>query len=453
MFALSLSGCAAAVHAPPLPQSLPRAYLASPPTPTSGPFWEGFGDPLLLQYLSAADKDNLDLAAAIARLSQARASASGSRAALAPELGESLSAKRQQHSIVSGISFQPRETKLFDAGIDATWELDIFSRLGNEARAARLDVAAADFDLRALRVTTRAETARLYYAVRTTQLRIAVLDRAAAAQSELASLARSRAEAGLVPESDALRAEGLAASSRATASVLRGDLADSISALALIMGRTSRSVSSDVTGGGALPSAPTPLLGAPADLLSSRPDVRRDLKRLQAADSRAAARARDRLPRLTLSATGGYSATTTAALFTPDAQVFSLGANLAGPVIDFGRRKSVSQQANALADERAANLQSTVLTAVREVERDAALLNSHRTELEARAVQVQRDSEVAILLKRRYLAGLVDFTSTLDADRTALASADAQILAEQAEINSAILLWKSIGGSEVGRSP
>ena len=449
-FALAFAGCATTPHAPPDPSSLPPAFLASQPAVTVGSFWASFGDPLLLRFIGEADASNLDLAAAAARLVQARALARGSKAALAPELGGTLSATRQQNSTASGIAFQPRETSLFNAGFDASWELDIFGRLRADMHAADSDAAAAAFDLQALRVTARAETARLYYAVRTTQLRIAVLDDAAAAQNDLAGLAKSRARAGLVPESDALRAEGLAASSRAAASVLRGDLADSIAALALIVGRTASSVAPELVPGpplGAdLPPAPAPLLGAPAGLLISRPDVGRDLARLQAADARAAARARDRLPRLTLSASGGYSAAAAAALFTPGAQVFSLGAALVEPIIDFGRRAAVQQQAEALADERAAVLQATVLTAVREVERDAAALGSHRQELEARTVEVQRNRSVSALLRRRYLAGLEDFTGVLDAERTAFTSTDSRILARQAEIYAALALWKSVGG-------
>jgi outer membrane protein TolC len=314
------------------------------------------------------------------------------------------------------------------------------------ASAANSDVAAAGFDLEAVRVTTLAEAARLYYAVRAAQRRIAVLDEAAMAQGDLAALAKSRARAGLIPESDALRAEGLAASSRASASVLRGDLAGSVAALALIVGRTAPSVGPELEASVDLPAAPTPLMGAPADLLDGRPDIRRDLARLQSADAGAAARARDRLPRLTLSATGGYSAVTTTALFTPGAQVMGLGGTLAGPVFDFGRRKSVAQQAQALADERSANLQATVLSAIREVERDAAALGGHREELLAREVEVQRNRTVVTLLRQRYLAGLENFTGVLEAERAVLASTDAQILARQAEIDAALALWKSLGG-------
>ncbi len=445
LLSLLLAGCTTTPHLAPAPATLSVAYRAAQPGGV-GEFWSSLDDPLLMRYLQIANSQNLDLAAALARLGQARAIAQGARAALAPELRATLSAARQQNSIASGIPLQPRDTNTFDATFDAAWELDIFGRLRAEARAARGDVAAAALDLQALRITTRAETARLYYAARATQLRIEVLDHAADAQSDLAQLAASRARAGLVPETDALRARGLAASSRAAAAALRADLADTIAALALILGRTAASVGPELDTRLDLPRARSPLLGAPADLLTRRPDVRRDLARLEAADARAAARARDRLPRLTLSATGGYSAAATATLFTPGAQVLGIGAALAGPVVDFGRRKAVARQAEAIADERAANLRATVLTAVREVERDAAALSSTNLQLEARAEEIADNRAVAASLRRRYLAGLDDFTAALDAERVALASADAEILARRAQIDAALSLWKSVGG-------
>jgi outer membrane protein, multidrug efflux system len=188
------------------------------------------------------------------------------------------------------------------------------------------------------------------------------------------------------------------------------------------------------------------LLGAPADVLSRRPDVRRDIARLEAADARTSARVRDRLPRLTLTATAGTSALSAGALFSPSATVLSAAGGLIAPIIDFGRRKALVDQAAAQADERAAILQTTVLTAIREIERDAAAVNERGTENAQRLIELNRNRTAQLLLRSRYTAGLQDFSGVLDAERQAVASAESELSARAAALNATLSLWKSLGG-------
>jgi len=446
---LPLAGCAVTPHSIPDASDYPEAYLAAPRVAMSaGPFWAQFSDPVLGELISEATIANGDIRSAAARISQARAAFAGSRAARSPELGWSTQAQRRRVSEASGTVLGPREASLFDASFDARWEVDLFGRLDHEVRAGAYDADAAAMDAEAIRISVIAETARLYFAVRALQLRLEVVSRSAVAQVQLATLVRSRVEAGLVAEIDAIQAEALAASSQSRASDLRAQLADNVAALALIVGRTAIEVEGRVKKPATLPEVASPLIGSPSDLLSSRYDIRREIALLAASDARTAARVRDRLPRLTLTAAAGTSASTTGSLFTPEAGTFSVIGTLAGPVLDFGRRQSEADRARAVADERAAILQTTVLTAIREIERDASAVN----ELEARLLFAQAEAAqnrtAEQLLRARYFAGLESLSRVLDAERLALASAETELLVRESKIASSLSLWKSLGGPD-----
>jgi NodT family efflux transporter outer membrane factor (OMF) lipoprotein len=451
--ALSLAGCAVASHPAPDPSRYPQAFLARPAAVTSaGPFWAQFSDPVLAGLLFQAESANGDLRSAAARLGQARAARAGLRATSLPEVGWSAQAQRRSGAAMTGTVPGPRESSLFDTTFDARWELDLFGRLDQEARAGALDAEAAAMDAEAIRISVLAETGRLYFAVRSLQLRLEVVGRSAVTQGELARLVRSRARSGLVPEIDAIQADALAAASQARAHDLRAQLADTVAALALVAGRTAGDIDEAVAAPAALPDVASPLLGSPADLLSRRYDIRRDIALLASADARTAARLRDRLPRLTLTAVAGSSAMTTGSLFTAEAGIFSVVGAVAGPVLDFGRRQAAADRALAEADERAAILQTTVLTAIREIERDASAVNQLGMRLQFVETEAARNRTAEQLLNARYIAGLESLSRVLDANRQALASAETELIVREAQLASALSLWKSLGGPDASRS-
>lgn len=445
--AVPLAGCAVTPHPVPDASRYGDAYFAAPAAvTTAGSFWAQFSDPVLASLLLQAEGANGDLKSAAARLGQARAVLAGSRAATLPEVEWSAEAQRLRANTDSGTVLGPRKRSLFDASFDARWELDLFGRLDAEARAGTLDAEAAALDVEAIRISVTAETGRLYFAVRSLQLRFDVVNKSAAAQVELATLVRTRAASGLVPEVDAVQADALAASSQARASDLRAQLADTVAALALVVGSTAAEISSFVAASATLPDVASPLLGSPADLLSQRYDIRREIALLAAADARTAARVRDRLPRLTLLASAGSSAMTTGSLFTPESGVFQVAAAAAGPVFDFGRRQAEADRALAIADERAAILQTTVLTAIREIERDAAAINELSRRLQSVEAEAALNRTAEQLLQTRYIAGLESFSRVLDAERQALASAETELIVREAKLAAALSLWKSLGG-------
>jgi len=370
----------------------------------------------------------------------------GARAATLPELTLSAQGQQRRNPVANGAVFGPRDLTLFDASFDARWEVDLFGRLGAEARAQARNAEAAALDATAIRVTVLAETGRLYFGLRALQLRLEIVTRSAAAQADLAGLARARAAAGLVAEIDAIQADGLARSAEARAADLRAQIADTVAALALIVGRTAVEIAPAVSGPATLPEGVSPLLGSPGDVLQHRYDVRRDIARLEAADAQTAARVRDRLPRLTLTATAGSSATAIGSLFTPGANLFSVVGALAAPAIDFGRRKALADQARAVADERAAIVQTTVLTAIREIERDAAAVRERGLQARLTTAELERNRTAQTLLRQRYLAGIEGFSRVLDAERQALVSADAAVTVSAAKLDATLSLWKSLGG-------
>lgn len=448
--AVLVAGCATPRHVAPGPELLPTAFrnAGAPPDATRPPFAIDLGDPALARLLDRAARTGVDAEAALARLTQARAVARQADAARLPELGATASAQRRQVSVVPGVAFGPRRLTLLSAGLEASWEADLFGRLSAEARAAFADARAANADLSAVRLAIAGDVARGYVALRAAEARLALAARSTAAQGQLARLAGSRARAGLESEFDPARADALAAQTDAATRDLAAQREMALGSLAVLVGATPAEIAGELAeGAGALPALPRPVAAnLPATLLSSRPDVARDLARLAAADDRTAARVRDRLPRLALAASAGATATNVGDLLDPASQVYSLVAELVAPVLDFGRRRAAVDQARGVADERAAELRGTLLLAVREVEDALAESRERREQALTLCTALERQRRAVRLARSRYTSGLEDLTSALNAERTALQIEEAVIDARSAELQSLVALWRATGG-------
>src|SRR5205807_3124834 len=183
------------------------AHAAHPtraPAPALEAWWDGFNDPMLSRIVRRARDQNLDLAAALARVQEARAAARGAGAQLLPTLDANAQASRIHQSLESPIgqiaSHVPgfgRDQSLYDAGLGASWELDLFGglRRGREAASAEFDAAIAEQT--GVRISVTADAADAYLRIRGDQARIAVAEQQVVTDTHLLELVRQRFGRGL----------------------------------------------------------------------------------------------------------------------------------------------------------------------------------------------------------------------------------------------------------------
>jgi len=452
---LALAGCAAGPdYQPPAEPGLkvPARYGAAerpvaeaaviPAVPASAgddsPWWEGFGDPVLSGFVRAALDRNLDIDAATARLRAARAAARGSVGPLLPAIGASTSGSWRRDPNLPGTLDN------FQGGLDASWELDLFGGNRRSREAARADAMRSAYALADVRRTVAAEAALAYLDARTAQARLSVARSSLAHLDDLVAITGWRFQAGLVTELDLEQARAQRAQVAATVPALEQSFRVSGNRLAVLTGEAPGHADPLLAEPKPLPVPAAVQPGLPAELLRRRPDVAAAERGLAAETARLGVATASLLPSLRLAGSLGSSAASFSGV--GDAVVRTLQASVAAPLFRGGQLLARRQQQQAAVDAALAGYRGSVLRAVEEAE--AALLAT-----QAAAAREQRLLEAetfatraAEMARARYTAGLVDFQSVLEAERSLLGSQDGRIAAQAARVSAAIQLYKALGG-------
>jgi NodT family efflux transporter outer membrane factor (OMF) lipoprotein len=460
--ALALSACATpdrprteVTRAQPLP---PTFYTAPAQGLAPEDWWSRrLEDPALARLVEAALAGAPDLAAAAARIEQARAGLRASQAERQPLLnGNGSVTYNRTASEQIGIQFPEggggqgpqieTDRILYRAGVEGSWDADLFGRLVADQRAAAQRLTAASFDAAAVRLTLITDVARNYIAARSAGARETVArDTVASARSTL-SVAGTRARAGLAPGIDRIRAEALVAETEAQLPPLTGERNARIAALAQLTGLAPADIAPLVTTALAPRPIDTPATGVPSDLLLRRPDIAAALARVSAADEDTAAAIAARYPRLSITATIGLVASALTRLLTGDALGIVAGPQIAAPIFDGGRSRAQVEQARARTQEALASYRGVVLRAFGEVETSLAAIEARRGQRAALARQLGAAREAVEVARIQYRTGLTDFLGVLEAERTLNRVRD-QIAAVDGETADAeVALFRALGG-------
>ena len=402
-------------------------------------WWQRFEDPLLPALVAQAMQANSSVTGALAALRQARALRDAAGAALQP--GVTGSAAAQQ-----GFSDTRSTGRSFRAGLDASWELDLFGVRRNALRSADATALAREADLGDVQVSVAAEVGLSYIALRAAQVRLAIADDNLASQLRTLQLTEWRVQAGLLSALDAEQARAAAAQTQARGPALHTAVTQAGHALAVLTGRPPATWVDPLTSAGDIPRPPADLaLSLPADTLRQRPDVRAAEHQVQAALGRVAQADAARYPSFTLGGSLGLQALTLGGLGS-SALVTTLLAGVSGPLWDGGAARAQVRAQQAVADQARSVYRGIVLAALQDVE---DVLVALRGDLE-RVQHLQRAAaaatQAATLAGQRYEAGLVDVQVVLETQRNRLATQDSLATASADVSADHVRLFKALGG-------
>ena len=457
--ALVLASCAVGPKAPDatLPPSASGAFTSSAPAMTSevarDDWWRLYDDPTLDGLVRQALAENNQLEAATANLRAVRATLNETRSARLPRLNGSGSALYSRQSAGSippggGAPGGPQdEVETYDAGLDVSYEIDLWGRVSAAIRAARADADATKAAVDILRVSIAAETARAYADACSANAQIAVAERTIALQSDTVGLTQRLLDAGSGNGLDTARARSALESSRAALPPLRAQRDGALFRLATLTGRTPAEASEAARACVRPPQLSRPIpVGDGAALLARRPDVRQAERQLAAAAARVNVAVANLYPTVTLGGSVGATALDIADLGESDNFRFSLGPLISWSFTNPGVSRARVERADALTEVALATFDQTVLVALQETE---TALAAYANELDRRtSLQAARDqaATAAWLSRLRFDAGADSFLSVLDAERT-LAGADAQLAASDALVTTyQIGLFKALAG-------
>ena len=448
LLCITVGGCAAGpdYRAPTGAElDVPVAYASAPPAPVDpaalATWWRAFDDPVLEELVAQGLAHNRDVAGAQARLRAARASWRGARGAFWPAVGASGDSGSTHVSGTDGGSGES-----WQAGVDASWELDLFGGTRRGVQAAAAGVGQAQASLHDVQTSIVAEVALNYVDARNAQARMRIARENLAYQDETLQITRWRNQAGLVSAQDVELATVQRSQTAAAVPQLRATYLAAAHRLSVLTGRAPGELASRLEGApDDVPLGPDAIAtGVPAELLRRRPDLVAAERALAAEVARIGVAQAALYPALRLTGSVGSSALVPGDLGSVVAS--TIGASLAGPLFRGGQLRAQVEGQRASADAALAGYEGAVLGALEDVENALAAIATAK-EREALLVVAEASAERAALLARqRYESGLADFESLLEANRGLLGSQESRLNAKAARAIAAVQLYKALGG-------
>jgi len=403
-------------------------------------WWQRFNDPLLSTLVTQALQANTSVRSAKAALQQSRALRDVQHASLLPSVSASASTQRSK-------SNGNEANNSFSVGLDASWEPDIFGGKRSTLNATEADTLAAQASLADVQVSMAAEVALAYIQLRGLQAQLTIARNNLASQNETLQITDWRAQAGLITSLEVEQARAAREQTAAQIPTLETNIAKTRHALTVLTGQPPEALLTQLIDPQPIPQAAQDLaLSIPAQTLRQRPDVRAAEHKISAALARVSAADAARYPSFSISGSLGLAALTVDALTNSASVVNALMGSVSIPLFDGGAARAQIRVQEAALEQARANYQSTVLTALKDVEDALVALQGDQ----ARLVRLQGAETAAsnadLLAHNRYSSGLIDFQIVLQTQRT-LFSAQDSVASTRADISADhVRLYKALGG-------
>ncbi|MCK4911411.1 MAG: efflux transporter outer membrane subunit [Thermodesulfovibrionales bacterium] len=408
---------------------------------SSDRWWEGFGDNELNRLVEDALAKNLEIKGAAERVLQSREIARQYGASRLPTISAGFSGTRARQQGATG----PATGNTYNLSATASYEIDIWGKLGARARAAVYESEAAVEQLKARYMSISAEASEQYFMVIQQNEHIALSDLTISSLERILQSVELRYGAGLVSSLDVYQARQNLAMSSTERPGYEINRHGALAALAVIMGNTPER--SPEINGKNLPEPPPFPHVIPSDLLERRPDVQAALLALKASDEKVAAAVADRFPSFNLSLTyGGAGSDLDSILDSPNI-FWNLLMQTALPVFDAGRRKSEVRRSESVLRERLASYHGTVLNSLREAH--VALLRNRTSEEQVRLfyLSVEAGEDTLRVAQDQYLQGITDYMNLLSAQQQLYTARNSLVRAKRGLLSARIELARALGGT------
>jgi NodT family efflux transporter outer membrane factor (OMF) lipoprotein len=450
------SGCAVGPNyvRPAVGVPVPAAYKESNGWKTAQPkddslrgrWWELFGDPGLNRLEERVAISNQNVLQAEAQFRQAGALVQQARASYFPTVTVGAGVTRSRNASSTG-GAQGRSTGTtteYTLPVDVSWELDLWGRIRRTVESNRAGAQASAADLESARLSAQAELALDYFQLRALDARKRLLEATIADYQRSLELTRSRYASGVASRADVLQAETQLKTTQAEAIDVGVQRAQFEHAIALLMGEAASSFSL----------SPAPLdisppdvpVGLPSDLLERRPDVAAAERRVAAANAQIGVAEAAFFPTVTLSASGGFVASSLAKLLTWPARFWSAGPEVSETVFDGGRRRGLTAEARAAYDAAVAAYRQTVLTGFQQVEDNLAALRILADEARVQDEAVKAAQQSVTLITNQYRAGIVSYLDVITTQTVALTNEITAVEVLGRRMTACVLLIEALGG-------
>jgi multidrug efflux system outer membrane protein len=406
-----------------------------------GEWWKAFSDPVLDQLVERSIRNNTSIQVATARLVQARALVRSTEADRLPQVDLGAGASRTD-GLVGGNTGPARS--LFSVGANFAWELDLFGRLARTTDAAVSDAKAREALLQGARLLVQTEVAQAYLALRALDEERALVRSTLNAYRDTLDLTQRRFRAGDVAELDVSRAATEVAATESEALALDRRRAELEHAIAVLVG----AIASDFDLPAAEWTTALPIIpaGMPGTLLTRRPDLSAAQDTMMAAQARVGAAQAAWFPDVALTGTGGFASPQLGDLLKWSARAWGIGALLALPIFDGGRREANISNARGELDVALARYREQVFVAFKDVEDQLSALRLLAQQADAQTRAVTAATRTTTLSDARYRNGLVSQLDLLDARRSELRNRRQALQVRAGQYQATVGLVRALGG-------
>jgi NodT family efflux transporter outer membrane factor (OMF) lipoprotein len=441
--AMALASCSVGPDYQRPPLAVPVAWKgdarATPDWPGEE-WWHDFGAKDLERLIAQARQANYDIAVALARLKQANAQARIAGGPLLPSVDFTADGQRiRQHpSYKNG-------TNVYNAGLIASYQLDLWGAVADQVAAAQLIAHASRFDLETAELTLQSAVANNFFTLLSLNERISLAQDDIAAAVGVAEAYQARLDVGTASELDLAQQQNIVDEQRAALPPLIEQRRQTQDALAVLVGSLPEAVDLPE---GSLEDIRLPgvVAGLPSGLLARRPDVQSAEANLQAANQTVKAATAALFPTISLTAQGGAASETLTNLWKPDGVFYALGGSLSQPIFHSGALQGGIDLASGRYEEQLAVYRKTVLSAFADVEDALAAVEMETKREQADAAAVTTARKAYQISQAQLYNGTIDILTVLNTQRILFQSQDQLAQARLTRAQAMVSLFVALGG-------
>lgn len=454
-------------------------HVVSPQSEPDPNWWSGFNDPVLSSLIEKAVAGNLDLQQAMLRVIEAREGVKFAESAGLPSVGANASYAREQmglkgilesrgvfnqldslasnagpgsaRDIANGVNGALHgatdPVNLYQYGLDASWELDLFGRVRRSVEQAQAQTEAQAEALGDALVVLESEVAQDYIQLRRAQaLKASQEENVKAAQASLDLTSRRHAQ-GLATELDVNEAQTQLDDAQRQLPSYDKQAQIAMNALSVLTGQPPGTLDSLLRPSTAMPQLPAVVnVGIPSSLARRRPDIREAEAQLHAATAGIGVAVANFYPDISLTGNVGFRATDTGYLARWSSLFYSAGPSISLPIFEGGELRANLRLAKAKEKEAALHYRGSVLNALKEVEDGLVSYRTDQSERDRVADTVRSAESTFSLAQNQYAHGLASFIQVLDAQRTLLAGRQNLVQADAQLLSDVVSLYRALGG-------
>jgi len=439
-----LTGCIVGPDFKKPEMELPEKYRFSEEKPdeiVNLKWWELFDDPVLYSLVNTALEENKDVRIAIARIEEARAALGFTRADMFPFID--IDAAATKGTFIGGRRSETTDSTAFITPV-LSWELDFWGKLRRATDSTRADLLASAYALRSTQISLISEIVSTYYLLLDLHNRLYISEKTLESRIESLNIIQRRFEEGIIAEIDVNQAEIQKENAATAIPLYKRLIAQTEDVLSILLGGFPSEIK---TGANLYSIMDTPAIpvGLPSSLLERRPDIIAAEYNFKAETELIGVAVALRLPSINLTGNLG-AASSELSNMTSEGFVWSVGAGLFGPLINYNKNISRVKLQEARTKQALYEYELTVLNAFREVSNSLSDIKNYREQIESVKRKYKAAENAERLGKMRYDKGVSSYLEVLETER-ALFDVELELSQTTQEYyNSYVSLYKALGG-------